>query len=215
MRLHEDVVVVIRRPRRQIEMSKTPRRQKKIADALEEREVVAGDEIGFGNQVEWSGWARDRSADGTSSPSRSSSSRTRSSPARNSRCLGADDLDGVLVRAHRSIRAQPVEQCTNGARIFGREGGIVVQAGVGDIVLDADGEVVLRLRLLQLIEDALHHGRREFFGRQAIPSADHARALRKWRGAEQRFAERGHHIQVERFAERCPAPWCGRARRWT
>ena len=57
--------------------------------------------------------------------------------------LFADDLDGVLVGADGAIRAESVEQGAHGAGGFGGVIGIVVQAGVGDVVLDADGEVVL------------------------------------------------------------------------
>ena len=55
----------------------------------------------------------------------------------------ADDLDAVLVGAHRAIAAQPVEHRLEGARVgVGAEAGVPVQAGVRDVVVDADGEVV-------------------------------------------------------------------------
>ena len=76
--------------------------------------------------------------------------------------LRADDLDGVLVGAHRSVGAQSVEESTNGAGLFSREAGIVGEAGVADIVVNADGEVILRRGLGQLVVDALDHGGREF-----------------------------------------------------
>ena len=63
-------------------------------------------------------------------------------------------------------------------RVFGGEGWIVVEAGVGDVVVDADGEVILGLRLLSFVEDGLDHRRREFLGGQAVAAADDARAFR-------------------------------------
>ncbi len=41
------------------------------------------------------------------------------------------------------------------------------------VVVDADGEVVLRSGLLELVVDTLDHGRREFLGGEAIASANH------------------------------------------
>ena len=57
--------------------------------------------------------------------------------------LFADDLDGVLVGADGAICAESVEQRANTCRASVENGGIVVQAGVGDVVVDADGEVIL------------------------------------------------------------------------
>ena len=59
----------------------------------------------------------------------------------------ADNLDGVLVRADRAVRAQAVEQRAHRAGHFARKRGVVFQAGVAYIVQDADGEMILRLRL--------------------------------------------------------------------
>ena len=59
-----------------------------------------------------------------------------------------DDLDRVLVGAHGSIRTQPDKYTAHGFRVFDRKGPIKFQAGVGDIVIDADREVILGLGLL-------------------------------------------------------------------
>ena len=63
------------------------------------------------------------------------------------RRLFADDLDRVLVRADRAVGAQTPEQCAHLVlRIsvvkFGSKG----QAVEGDIIDDADGEMILRSR---------------------------------------------------------------------
>ena len=89
--------------------------------------------------------------------------------------LFAHDLDGVLVRAHRAVGAEAVEHGAQRVRLLGGERRIVGQAGVRDVVVDADGEVVLRSWLLQLLEDPRHHRRREFLRRQSIAPADDLR----------------------------------------
>ena len=117
--------------------------------------------------------------------------------------LRTNDLDRVLVRADRPIRTQPIKQSPHCARVFGRKIGVERQAGVGHIVVDADREVILHLRLVQLIEDALGHRRRKFLRRKAIASADNPRLPGKGRRpARHRFAERGHYILVQGLAQR-------------
>jgi hypothetical protein len=58
--------------------------------------------------------------------------------------LFTDDLDRVLVRADGAVCAQPknTHARSRGSRI---SKGIVIQAGEGNIIVDADGEVVLGL----------------------------------------------------------------------
>ena len=50
---------------------------------------------------------------------------------------------------------ESVEQRANGLGLFGGEIGIVGEAGVGDVVVDADGEVILRLGFLSSSKTAL------------------------------------------------------------
>ena len=77
------------------------------------------------------------------------------------------------------------------------------EAGVGHVVVDADGEVVLRMRLRQLVEDALGHGRREFLRRQAVAAADDDRELRQRQApGGERFGDDGDDVLVERLAGR-------------
>jgi len=116
--------------------------------------------------------------------------------------LRADDLDGVLVCADGPIRAQSIEERTHGLGVFGGELGIVVQAAVGHIVVDADGEAVLQVLLLQLVEDALDHGRGEILGGEAVSPADDAWLRCDGRGpAGERLAEGGDNILVERLTQ--------------
>ncbi len=84
----------------------------------------------------------------------------------------ADDLDGVLVGPHGAVAAQAVEQRPDHVLGLGGEGRVVLQAGVGDVVVDADGEVVLGRRLRQLVEHRLDHGRGELLAGKAVAPAD-------------------------------------------
>ena len=108
--------------------------------------------------------------------------------------LFADDLDRVLVRADRAICAQTPEYTAHRLGGFDVESRVVFQAGVSDVVIDADCEVVLRLGFLQLVEDSLGHGGGEFLGRQTIAPTDDLRVDCL------AFLEGGDDILVERIA---------------
>ena len=77
--------------------------------------------------------------------------------------LFADDLDRVFIGADGAIRTQTKEQAADGLGMFNREVLIIVQAGMSNVFINADHEVVLRLRLLEFIEDGLNHGGGKFF----------------------------------------------------
>ena len=170
--------------------------------ALEERELVAGDEVRLADQV--------------GGPDRFGTE-PQVGNGDGAGLLGvvheialrvivgffADDLHRVLVRAHRAVGADAVEHAADGARVLGRELGIVVQARLRDIVVDADGEMVLRALLRHLVEHSLDHRRREFLGRKAITPADHLghRPERRFAGGD-RFAERRHDVGVQRLPDR-------------
>ena len=86
--------------------------------------------------------------------------------------LFADDLDAVLVGADGAVGTQAVEQAAGRLGRFDAVGRIVGQAEVGDVVIDADGEALLGIRLGEFVEHRLNHRRGEFLGRQAIATAD-------------------------------------------
>jgi len=56
----------------------------------------------------------------------------------------ADDLDGVLVRANGAVTAQTPELALDGAFRRGVGGMGLIEGEIGDIIFDADREVVLR-----------------------------------------------------------------------
>ncbi len=114
----------------------------------------------------------------------------------------ADDLDAVLVGAHRAVGAEAVEHALEGVGMgVGAPGGIPVQAQVRDVVVDADGEGMLRCQLFQLVEHCLDHGRREFLGGQPIAAADDLRQFREPAFTTDVMAgDGGEHVLVERLA---------------
>jgi hypothetical protein len=86
------------------------------------------------------------------------------------------------------------------------------QREMRDVVDDSDGEAASRRCVTvrgvavaglarQLVEDGAHHRGREFLGREAVASADHARHRRE-RAVLHGLRERRAHVLVQRLAER-------------
>ena len=60
----------------------------------------------------------------------------------------ADDFDGIFVRADRAVRAEAVEQRAHHiVRTRWKIRGSKLQARVRNVVVDADGEMILRARV--------------------------------------------------------------------
>ena len=106
----------------------------------------------------------------------------------------ADDLDGVLVGANGAVRAEAIELAADRAFRSGVEDVAQRQAGVGDVVHDAHGEVVLRSSQLQVVEDSLHMGRRELLGAEAVAAADGL-------DSASLLGQSSHDVQVQRLAQ--------------
>ena len=85
----------------------------------------------------------------------------------------ADGGDGVLVGAHGAVAAQAPQLAADLAGM-GQLDLLVVQGGEGHVIVDADGEVVLGLVLLQVVvhSDDLAGG--GVLGGQAVTAANHA-----------------------------------------
>ena len=116
----------------------------------------------------------------------------------------ADDLHRRLVGADGAVRAKPEE---HGLDFAGRSGvvelGVDRQAEVGDVVVDADREVLPGLRGGELIEDGLDHRRRDFLRGQAVAPADDPRdGLERRLLAVHALGDGGHDLEVERLAYR-------------
>ena len=107
----------------------------------------------------------------------------------------ADDLDGVLVGAHGAVAAETPELALDGALRRGVGGGLLGQAQVGDVVHDADGELMLGLVLGKLLVDSEDAGGRRILGAQAVTAADDLDA-----GASG-GVQGGDHVQIEGLAQ--------------
>ena len=117
--------------------------------------------------------------------------------------LLADDLDRVLVRPHGAVGAETVEEGAHGARGLDVEGRVPGEGRVRHVVHDADREVVLRLRLRELVEHRLHHARRELLRGEPVASAENERLLgERQRAFAPRLHERGHDVEIKRIADR-------------
>ncbi len=115
----------------------------------------------------------------------------------------AQDLDGVLVGADRAVGTKAIEDRAGDLGRLDVEAGIVGEAGMADIVVDADGEARLGRGLGQLVQHRLGHGRRELLGGQAVAAADHARHRGHRQGAlPRRVGQRREHVQEQGLAER-------------
>ena len=117
--------------------------------------------------------------------------------------LLADDLDGVLVGAHRAVGAEAEEDGAHAVVGVDVEVGVDRDRGVGHVVHDADREVVARaLAADELVEDRLHLRGGEVLRGEAVAPAHHHRV--DGEGAEAGLAglaDRGHHVEVERLAD--------------
>ena len=107
----------------------------------------------------------------------------------------ADDLDGVLVRAHGAVAAEAPELALDGAGSGGVGGGNLGQRQVRHVVDDADGELAARLVLLKLGVHGEHGGRRGVLGTEAVAAADDGDAVAALNG------QRVHDIHVQRLAD--------------
>ena len=108
----------------------------------------------------------------------------------------ADDLAAVLVRADRAVRAEAVEESAHD--IVGLDGkrGIEFDAGVRDVVTNADREVIVRLLAAELVEHALDHRRSELFRGEAEAAADDDRHFAI------RLAQRADDVEIKRLPDR-------------
>ena len=84
---------------------------------------------------------------------------------------------------------------------------IDIEAGVGNIIVDADGEMILGFGFLQFIQHGFDHGWSEFLGGKTIAAAD------DFDIRPVTFNQCIDDIQVERLTHVHRVPWCGQARR--
>ena len=115
--------------------------------------------------------------------------------------LLGDDLDGVLIGAHGAVGTQPVEHRALDIIGLDIEVGIHRDAGVGDVVDDADHEVILAFGTGHVFEHGLDAGRGEFLAGKPVTTGDDLGI----QGSETLipgFAQGGDDVEVERIAGR-------------
>ena len=108
----------------------------------------------------------------------------------------ADDLDGVLVRANRTVAAQAPELALDGARCR-RIGAIRIlgKGEMGDIIVDADSEFTGRIVLFELLVDGKGTRRWRVLAAEAIAAANDGDA------GTACLEERGDDILVQGLAD--------------
>ena len=110
----------------------------------------------------------------------------------------ADDLDGVLVGANSAVGAEAEELALHGAGGHGVDVGAHFEGQVGDVVLNAHGEVVLGRSNQHVVEHGLGHGGGEFLGAEAVAAGEelgeHADLIAV-------FHKGGADVFVQRFTE--------------
>ena len=182
-------------------------------DLVHELELVAGDEAGAVHQVRRPDRLLARAQVGDRDRARFLRVVDEVALREEIRFL-ADDLDGVLVGADRAVGAEAVEHRRRHVLRLGPERRIPRERRVRHVVDDADGEMALRLVLGDLVEDRLHHRRRELFRRQAVAAGDDPRRDRERRDALRPALRRARSSRRDRAGRRArPAPSSDRARR--
>jgi hypothetical protein len=170
---------------------------------LHQPELVTGDEVGVLDEVGGPDRARTEPQVGHRHRSRLLGVVDEVALGPQIRAL-ADDLHRCLVGPHRPVGSQPEEHGLHLAvGSSGTELSVDLEAEVGDVVVDAHGEVASRPVRAQLVEDRADHRRRELLRRQAVAAPDDARPLgeRSWLSVT-RLVQGGDDVEVERLAER-------------
>ena len=113
-----------------------------------------------------------------------------------------DDPDGVLVGPDGAIGAKAIDDRSELIVGLGAEGVVDRQGAVGDVVVDADREMVARCLPTQFIEHGLHHRWGELLrGQSKTPADQPGRGSSVPRPSPRPgFLDRVDHIEVKRFA---------------
>ena len=106
----------------------------------------------------------------------------------------ADNLDGVFIAAYGTVRAESVELAGDCALRSGVDFLLDIDGGIGNVVDDADGEVILGILAFNVLEDSVDHRRGEFLAAEAVSAAGNVDILSAG------LVESCHNVEVERFA---------------
>ena len=198
-RARERLPHLVRRARAVEQQRRAVRRGAEHVDPVEQPELVAADEarllheVGRADRLRPEAEVRDRLRAGLL--------RVVDEVALRMQALVPEDLDRVLVRADRPVRAEAEEDRAHRLGRLDVERRVVVEARPGDVVLDADREPAPRPLSRQLGEHARNHARRELLRGQAVAAADDPRHHRPLAVAE-RLGQRRDRVEEERLADR-------------
>ena len=198
-RARQRVPHLVRRARAVEQQRRAVRRAAEHVDPLEQPELVAADEarllheVGRPDRLRPEAEVRDRLRAGLL--------RVVDEVALRVQALVPEDLDRVLVRADRPVRAQAEEDRAHRLGRLDVQRRVVVQARPGDVVLDADREPASRPLSRQLGEHARDHARRELLRGQAVAAADDPRHHRPL-AVRERLGQRRDRVEEERLADR-------------
>ena len=165
-----------------------------VREAVARREVGRVDEVGRADHVAAEAEVRDRDAAGLLGVVLEVALRV---------VLGvvADDLDGVLVRADRAVRAEAPEHALLAVALRHHKGVVAEQIAAGDVVDDAHHEVVERLLLCHVREDVRAHLGSEVLGADAVAAGEDLRVLEGDDTLLLGLADRGARVEVERVTD--------------
>ena len=107
----------------------------------------------------------------------------------------ADDLGGVLVGANSTVAAQTPELALDGAGRSNAGNGLLLQRQVGDVIHDAQSELVLGSVLLQLVIHGKDGGGRRILAAQTVTTADDLHVIEAVG-----VGQSGDNILIERLA---------------
>ena len=114
----------------------------------------------------------------------------------------ADDLDGVLVRAHGAVRPESPEHALLAVAFRHHKRIVAENVAARDVIDDAHAEVVHRLLLRHVREDVRAHLRREVLRTDAIAAGEDLRILERDHAVLQTLPDRRRDVEVQRIADR-------------
>ena len=112
--------------------------------------------------------------------------------------LLADDFDGIFVRSDGAVGTEADEDTAADFGGFQVEIGFITERSAGNVVDDAEGEVVDRLPADKVVEGGFRHARGEVLGAEAVAATDDTGGAGEWRSA---LGEGGEDVEEKRFAD--------------
>ena len=110
-------------------------------------------------------------------------------------CIFTNYFDCILVGSHSPISAKTKAYAANRFIRLYRKTIVVIQAGIADIIPNANCEVVFGMFLLEFFKNPFYHRRCKFFPCQTVPSPKNNWLLINfWRAILRGFHNRRTHV---------------------